>query len=889
MRKHFILGVALVTCFGCAQMMESPEVCPVPDSEGSIEILGREAGEENIEKGRLNVHVSEAFAAELEESTGEDGWVRIPDTKASVTGAVSMRRMFPYAGEFEARTRREGLHLWYEVVYDPSISVSKAAGDFSLPGDIDIIEFPLKTRPVGGNEFEYVDETSGNIQQTASGATTLFNDPMLKSQWHYYNDGSNNYSVSGCDINVLPVWKNFTTGDESVIVSVVDGGVDFAHEDLADNMWHNPEKSGNYQYGYNFVDDNFQVTPESHGTHVAGTIAAVNNNGKGVCGVAGGNAVTRKKGVKIMSCQIFKGEKSADGAKAIKWGADHGAVISQNSWGYTQPMPMPSSLKAAVEYFIKYAGCDGDGRQTGPIKGGIVLFSAGNDNSEEVYGTVGGGALNVASIGADFRKAYYSNYGSWVDITAPGGDVKKGSQVLSTLPGNKYGYMQGTSMACPHASGVAALLVSYMKGTGVTNTKIVEALKKNTTDISAFNRIYGMGTGLVNAYRSIVGKKGKAPDIPSGLAVTNVVSNNLSIEVKVPKDDDDGTPTSVQVYFSTSSFKEVSGIEYVSFYVGDLKAGDVLTGEITGLEFDTTYYLGATAQDLAGNQSGLSPLITTRTQANIPPQINSLNGDGRHIKPFQSDTVRLEIINPARHFYQIELERVDADTLGIVLDTLDKAKPSVIFKGPALKSAAHTATLVVTDVYDATVRKTVSCTVDSNNPPIVKKQLPDVVFVSRSAPAVRYRITDYFEDPDGEPLTYTITAVDGGESANMVAENGNFILTPMEYGYTTFKVKGTDVRGESAEQGFRVLVSSSAEVEVYPNPVKDYLYVRTKDDRKASVSVYNALGAECYKASDTRITPFEPLKVNMTDLAAGQYRVHLVLSDKEFDYNIVKY
>lgn len=887
MRKHFILGVALLACSGCAQMMESPEVRPVPDSEGTIEILGKEAGEENIEKGRLNVHVSEAFAAELEESTGEDGWVRIPDTKASVTGAVSMRRLFPYAGEFEARTRQEGLHLWYEVEYNPSIPISKAAGDFNLPGDIDIIEFPLKVCPAGGDEFEYVDETSRNIRQTASEATALFNDPMLKSQWHYYNDGSNNYSVSGCDINVLPVWKSFTTGDESVIVSVVDGGVDFSHEDLADNMWHNPEKKGNYQYGYNFVDDNFQVVPDSHGTHVAGTIAAVNNNGKGVCGVAGGNAAARTKGVKIMSCQIIKGEKSADGAKAIKWSADHGAVISQNSWGYTQPMPIPSSLKAAVEYFIKYAGCDKDGKQTGPIKGGIVLFSAGNNGSEEIYGTVGGGVLNVAAIGADFRKAYYSNYGSWVDITAPGGDVSKGSQVLSTLPGNKYGYMQGTSMACPHVSGVTALLVSYMKGSGVTNTKVVEALKKNATDISAFNRIYGMGTGLVNAYRSIVGKKGKVPDIPTGLAVTNVVSNNLSIEVEVPKDDDDGTPTSVQVYFSTSAFREVGGVEYVSFYVGDLKAGDVLRGEITGLEFDTTYYLGATAQDLAGNQSGLSPLVTARTQANILPQINFLNGDGRHIKPFQSDTVKFEIVNPARHFYQIELEREDADTLGIVLDTLDKAKPSVIFKGPALRSAAHTATLIVTDVYDATVRKTVSCTVDSNNPPRIKKQLPDVMFVSKSAAAVRYRINDYFEDPDGEPLTYTITATDGGEFANMVAENGNFILTPMEYGYTTFKVKGTDVRGESAEQGFRVLVSSSAEVEAYPNPVKTDLYVRMAKESAANVRIVSATGAVVFEG-DFNISPFEPARVDMSDCPAGVYSLIVKCADKEYKSNLVK-
>ena len=73
----------------------------------------------------------------------------------------------------------------------------------------------------------------------------------------------------------------------------MDGGIDFRHEDLADNMWRNPEQTGDRVYGYNFLNDNYRVTPEEHGTHVAGTIAAVNNNGIGVCGIAGGDAAAR--------------------------------------------------------------------------------------------------------------------------------------------------------------------------------------------------------------------------------------------------------------------------------------------------------------------------------------------------------------------------------------------------------------------------------------------------------------------------------------------------------------------------------------------------------------------------------------------------------------------
>lgn len=128
----------------------------------------------------------------------------------------------------------------------------------------------------------------------------------------------------------------FTVGRPEVIVGLVDGGADLAHPDLAKNCI-----PGNGEGSWNFVDNNDKIVAHQHGTHVAGIIAAINNNGMGVCGVAGGDAAAGKSGVKLLSCQIFQTnpntgkDRGGNTASAVTWAADHGAVIINNSWGYT--------------------------------------------------------------------------------------------------------------------------------------------------------------------------------------------------------------------------------------------------------------------------------------------------------------------------------------------------------------------------------------------------------------------------------------------------------------------------------------------------------------------------------------------------------------------------
>ena len=270
MNRRLTVLCGLLLAFSCTSEPEVREDAPVREDALAV-ITGADIPEADLEPDRINICFSEEAASALEEATQEDGEVS-PSVlrRLGLEGVAKMHRLFPFAGRFEARTRAMGMHRWYEVVYGQETSVTRAAvGIASLPG-VEEVELSPRIELVG--QPVVVEDVPPETR--ASSSRYPFDDPRLPSQWHYYNDGTASSAMSGCDINVFPVWRSYTTGDPSVIVAVVDGGIDFRHEDLAANMWNNPEKSGDYKYGYNFVNNTFQITPEDHGTHVAGTIAA---------------------------------------------------------------------------------------------------------------------------------------------------------------------------------------------------------------------------------------------------------------------------------------------------------------------------------------------------------------------------------------------------------------------------------------------------------------------------------------------------------------------------------------------------------------------------------------------------------------------------------------
>lgn len=461
--------------------------------------------------------------------------------------AVKFERLFPECGRFEERTRREGLHLWYYAQYDPSVPTSEMARMLSACGDIEIIEYSFAAAAADYRRVPTDPAETRALSEEVRNTAFPFNESLRSQQmqWHYNNTG-NIFALEtklAADANVYAAWQ-LCTGNPDVIVAVIDQGVKYDHEDLAANMWVNRgeipgngiDDDGNGYvddiYGYNFTNDSGELNFSAelmHGTHVAGTVAAVNNNGIGVCGVAGGSG--KGDGVKIMSCEILgRSESGSSGAgisgqiRAVKYAADNGAVVCQNSWGYTAGTLSEtdwtrgtySALSRAIAYFTKYAGLDENGNQEGPMAGGIVIFAAGNDASEELcYPAADPNVVSVAATSFLGTPSYFTNYGSWVTMCAPGGDLMLSNSyggVYSTSVAedgsSAYEGIQGTSMACPHVSGACALAISYYYGAekrkGLSCEQLRQALLSSTRPIDPHcpaAYVGRMGIGSLDTYK----------------------------------------------------------------------------------------------------------------------------------------------------------------------------------------------------------------------------------------------------------------------------------------------------------------------------------------------------------------------------------------------------
>ena len=452
--------------------------------------------DEAIEQGIIRIKFSRTFESILDNgmiSGNPDGTVSFGiagiDMLNQQFGVSEVKKTFEAAlqnTKYTERHRQWEFHLWYDLIVPAGTDIRSMVMAYSAKNELQISEPVYRKQLVGAdiNSLQSATPAGGD-----AGLSYVPNDPRYNEQWHYHNTGQQSGTVDA-DIDLPEAW-DITRGNSNVVVAIIDGGIDYTHTDLAGNMWPG--------IGYNFVTNSPVVTADSHGTHVAGTVAANTNNGVGVSGVAGGNG--SGNGVRLMSCQVFTSGGAGGFENAPVWAADNGAAISQNSWTYTSVGSYNQAALDAIDYF----NINGGGTV---MNGGITIFAAANYNSQgQYYPAYYSGSFSVASTGNQDLKAWYSNYGTWVEISAPGGetDVVEARGVLSTLPGNTYGFYQGTSMACPHASGVAALILSLAPG-ALSPQDVKDILISTTDDIDSLNPGYEglLGSGRLNAYQALL-------------------------------------------------------------------------------------------------------------------------------------------------------------------------------------------------------------------------------------------------------------------------------------------------------------------------------------------------------------------------------------------------
>lgn len=360
------------------------------------------------------------------------------------------------------------LLIMKQYASDPNVEYAELNYVYQAFANQDLIKFVLK-------DLKFVRQPSNPV--------LIPNDPLFNQQWALNQSND-------CDIDAPEAW-DIETGSSDVVIAVIDSGVDYNHPDLAANIWNNTDEIPNNGIdddhngfvddvlGWDFVNnDNNPMDDNNHGTLCSGIAAAVTNNSIGIAGVCWNCKIMPVKGL----------NKDANGydddlANCIYYAVDNGADIISMSWGSYAP---GKSLNDVLYDSIIYAYGQGV----------VLVAAAGNNNVDfKAYPANWNQVIAVAATDQNDYKASFSNYGSWVDVAAPGVDI------LSTRLGDGYETGSGTSLACPHVAGLAALLLSKYPQYPCPAQMVKSVIQYTTDEIEEDD----LGSfGRINAYKALI-------------------------------------------------------------------------------------------------------------------------------------------------------------------------------------------------------------------------------------------------------------------------------------------------------------------------------------------------------------------------------------------------
>ncbi len=902
---------------------------------------------------RLNIKLKACIVQHIDNSrntlfipTGSD----LLDTYLRDVGANKIERIFPFAGKDEHRQRAAALNTWYSIAMDRTATRGTRAAakhqletiaDYAEPAYHAVLESP-----------EYISDDGDSETQANKGK--YFNDPLYDKQWNLHNNGNiGNYtdatgkriisSIAHADINAEAAWRQ-TTGDPSVVVAVVDGGIDIHHEDLQESIWINKNEipdngidddNNGYVddvYGYNFTEDNALITPTRHATHVAGIIAARNNNGKGISSIAGGNG-NPNTGVRLMCCQIFRnnpnynpsdkhspetigtGDRNREAA-AIVYGANNGAIISQNSWGYDRVMKQtPQVIKDAIHYFNTYAG--GDKTDKPLMQGGLVIFAAGNDaTSAPSMPSAESSVVSVSSFNPDFSASWYTNYGSWTDISAPGGskpvnglyplqDGQPTSAILSTVPATTahpnggYAYMQGTSMATPHVSAIAALIVSKYGNARFTAKQLRERLLTGVRPMD-YNKYLtetyrnSMGSGYADALVALTDyDHDTTPTAP--LFLVNRAKPDYGKIRMAWTSKNNGANGSLQKYVLYCSKHPVTTAnrankDVIAYNIPAqfAKENQAIQYTVTHLDNNTKYYFGILAEARNGHQSSLTVLPNSiATLNNTPPQITP-DTESERITLAGNDTrdITLRIEDHENHKWTVAFSTVDK--LRIVHT---KSGVNIHIEAKQYMPGVYPVTVSARDELGAKSSYRFIIEVVADKIPSMKTQARKIRL--RLGERRQIDLREITDDEDVNSVKYELMNSEE-QGKDVLVKDGRMDVVGSTWGQRQIHIKATDKHGQSGTMAFDVFVYRNEGIySLFPTITSGMLYLKVGDtiDGHVKWQIRNVAG-KLVKANAFDTSSLDADKrtytMNVSSLTVGQYTLYITCQGKTYQEMFVK-
>jgi hypothetical protein len=532
---------------------------------------------------------------------------------ARLKGKLKVERVFRPAGKNEAKHKKYGLHQWYKVSYEASFADSSKIVS-TLSREVTIFESP----------------------RTQAQSVTFPEDSLFRLQWNFRNTGQTQ-GRPGADISLINA-QRIEKGKPGVIISIHDSGIDSLHKDLIKNLWTNTnEIAGNGIddddngfvddiHGWNFAsDNNILQDTDGHGTHIAGVIGDKANR-TGVTGIAGGDS--DENGVRLMICRLddeLPGLRILNPEESIVYAADNGSVISQNSWN---TFGFSGSVRDAIWYFR-------DEAKNSLINGGVVIFAAGNMGQiEQRYESKESNVMMVGNTDHNDILSTRSNYGSWLALCAPGTDI------FSNYVHGIWKRLSGTSMAAPHVSGVAGLVLSKFGHPNYSPDSLIQKIKAAADPIDQLNTPshYGrLGAGRLNAFRAVIKDDHIAPQRIDSIHVINVRSQDVSLQWLAPFD------SVFSAFRYQVKYWNESMMDSVVFAIEFPDAGDTVNFRVEKLQPSTQYSIQVTSFDYFGNKSSASPVIHVKTEDRPQLLINSYQS----IHRFQCDSTYLSSLTIA--------------------------------------------------------------------------------------------------------------------------------------------------------------------------------------------------------------------------------------------------